>query len=251
MNKKTIILLTIIVAIVFIGTILINLYQYKVKEDTFEIGIFDYDKEEFNLKVTDFPYKIKLVPFTAEDELLQAYISNDVDAIVIDGYSYIKNYGDLLGGRAIFSIRTPFVIKKSEMPSSANKIGSAYEWLLVNYNTHARIVYKNSKSALNALLENQVDEVLLPAKMLDSVNEDPTITSFGDIDMFLIVNGVWLHKDQDEELDLVSSLELITSDRFVIPSEVSLNAIVTKLFSTELIETRYYYKDLVYTSDTR
>lgn len=251
MNKKTIILLTIIIAIVFIGSILINLYQFKIKKDTFEIGIFDYDKEAFNLKVTDFPYKIKLVPFNAEDELLQAYLSNEVDAIVIDGYSYIKNYGDFLGGRAVFSIQTPFVIKKSEISSSPDKIGSAYEWLLVNYNTHARIVYKNSTSALNALLENHVDEVLLPAKMLDHTNEDPTITSFGDIDMLLIVNGVWLHKDQDEELDLVSTLDQITSDRFVIPSEVSLNAIVTKLFSTELIETRYYYKDLVYTSDTR
>lgn len=251
MNKKTLLFLTIIIAIVFLGSTIVNLYLIKLNEDTFDIGILDYDKDEFNLKGTDFPYEVKLVTFIAEDELLQAYLSNEVDAIMIDGYSYVKSYGDLLGGRAIFTKPTPFIIKKSELSSTPEKIGSAYEWLLVNYNTHARIVYKNTTSALNALIENHVNEVLLPADLLGDSIDDPTVTAFGNIDMLLVVNGVWLHKDQDEELDLVRTLDQITSDHFVIPSETSLNAIVTKLFSTELIETRYYYKDLVYTTDTR
>lgn len=251
MSKKTMIPLAITIAVVFIGSVLINLYLFKENENTFEIGILNYDKDEFNLNVTDFSYPIKIVQFTAEDELLQAYLSNEVDAIVIDCFSYVKNYGDLLGGKAILSKQTPFILKKSEGSSLPVKIGSAYEWLLLNYNTHTRIVYKNSMSALNALLENQVDEVLLPAKMMKYENDDSTITSFGEIDMLLIVNGNWLRKDQDEELELVKALDQLTSDAFVSPSESSLNDIVTKLFSSELIETRYYYKDLVYTSDTR
>ncbi len=251
MSRKTIIPIMIIIGAVFIVSILINFYLFKIKKDTFEIGMLNYDRREFELAATDFPYTIKLVQFDAEDELLQAYLSNDIDAIVIDGFSYVKQYGDFQGGRAVLSKKTPFIIKKSDLSKAPDKIGSAYEWLLVNYNTHARNIFKNTTSALNALLENQVDEVLLPEKMLENASGDSTITHFGDIEMLLIVNSLWLHKDQDESLDLIRTLEQITSDQFITPTESGLNAIVTKLFSSEIIETRYYYKDLVYTTDTR
>ena len=74
------------------------------------------------------------------------------------------------------------------------------------------------------------------------------LSSLGYKEDLLIVSTSWLEKNDDEDLALLNNIASMYEMNLEKPNETQLVDVMTELFTSENIPTRYYYKDLVYTT---
>lgn len=270
-KKNTFIIVLILALGVF--AIFINLLTYKMESSAFTIGVTEsksdlfYDLDRLS---SDLSNKVVLKTYISESELMKAVYSGQVDAYPINLFSYIESFSKLPSGKAIIGIPSDYYLiasyEKINMPDyvdkltltedsrgkiSRPKIGvfeSVISEQLLDGIRFSSMTYSDSKERLKALNDSIIDYAIVRDDYYDS-DQYAIIKKISDIgytqDVF-VLSKEWIDKDIEEHLNIVSSIINVISTKVTSPDEDQVIRAMTYLFNSERLQTRYYYKDLVY-----
>ncbi|GAB6109291.1 substrate-binding domain-containing protein [Fusibacter bizertensis] len=257
MNPKKTPILFFVILVLTSAVIITNLLVYNQNRQTLTIGLTPQqntliDKtKKMNL---DAPYKVKFVIYDNEQALLQAIYAKNVDVFILDTYSYIEQYAKLPSSRAILGVPSDYyLIATSESPIIHPRVGMLSSSLpehLLSGTVYSKYIYNDYNECLQALSSGLIDQAVLQEKYVDlkKFMVLTKLSSLGYKEDLLIVSTPWLEKNDEEDLSLLQNINTLFNSELLKPNEAQLVDVMTELFTSEIITTRYYYKDLVYTT---
>lgn len=257
MNQKKNPLLIILILVLACTVIAINFWEINLRKNTLTIGLTPQQMTLLSSKVPfdlGDPFKVKLVTYETEQALLQAIYAKKVDVYILDTYRYIEQFAKLPSSRAVFGIPSDYyLITLSDEQVKRPRVGmlsnSISEHLLKGkvYSEH---LYSDYKECLQALNNGLIDQAVLQERYVDESKFKvlSKLSSLGYKEDLLIVSTSWLEKNDDEDLALLNNIASMYEMNLEKPNETQLVDVMTELFTSENIPTRYYYKDLVYTT---
>lgn len=258
MNQKKTPILFVVILVLTSVVIITNLMVLNQKRHTLTIGLTPQQNTLItgSKKMTlDGPYKVKFVIYDTEQELLQAVYARNVDVYILDTYSYIEQFAKLPSSRAILGVPSDyFLVATSEEPVTRPRIGmlsnNGIPGHLLNGTIYSEHIYNDYHECLQALSSGLIDRAVLQEKYVDLTKFKvlSKLSSLGYKEDLLIVSTTWLEKNDEEDLSLLQNIAALFKTDLQKPNETQLIDVMTELFTSETITTRYYYKDLVYTT---
>lgn len=254
--------------------IFINLLTYQIESNAFTIAVTDSQSAMFqNLDrlSNDLSTKVVLKKYANEFELMKAVYSGQVDAYSINLFRYIESYSKLPSGKAIVGIPTDYYLVASRkmvaMPDYVDKLAatedsrgkitrpkigifeSVISEQLLSGIRYSSITYSDSNERLKALNDSIIDYAIIREDYFDTTQYVvlKKLTDFGYTQDVFVLSREWIDNDIEDHLNIVTSIINAFTKTVTTPNEDEVIRAMTYLFNTERIQTRYYYKDLVYT----
>lgn len=198
---------------------------------------------------------VKVVVLENENELIKSVYSGEVDAYVTNSFFYIEQYAKLNGARAVFGIPSDyFLVSLMNSDSTHQRVGvfdTFIPKLLIGNETYTNVFIPDSHKRITALNEDFVSHIILHESSLDVTKHKivEKMSNRGYTQDLFILTSEWIEYDQAHNHVLLELLQNALSKPLVKPIESEILSAMTFLFRLEFIPTRYYYKDLVYSSN--
>lgn len=272
-SKKNAFIIALIIGL-GVFAIFINLLTYQIESKAFTIAVTESQSALFhNLDQlsSDLSTKVVLKKYANEFELMKAVYSGQVDAYSINLFRYIETYSKLPSGKAIIGIPTDYYLVASQvvvnMPDYVDKLTSTedsrgkitrpkigiFESViseqLLSGSRYSSISYSDSKERLKALNDTIIDYAIIREDYYDQTQYSilKKLSDFGYTQDVFVLSKTWIDNDIEAQLDIVTSIINTFTTPVSAPKEDEVMKAMTLLFNSERIQTRYYYKDLVYT----
>lgn len=254
-NKNPLILFMIL--LLACAVIIINILGVMQEQQTLTIGL---TAQQNTLLVKskkielDGPYKVKFITYETEQELLQAIYAKKVSVYILDTYSYIVQYSKLPNSRAVFGIPSDYyLIAVTDQTFNRPRVGMLSTSIsdhMLSGKVYSKHIYNSYEECLQDLNSGLIDQAVLQEKYIDLSKYKiiSKLSSKGYKEDLLIITTPWLEKNDEEDLSLLNSISALFKDDIQKPNEAQLIEVMSELFTNESIPTRYYYKDLVYTT---
>lgn len=248
----------VILMLIIIGAtaFITGVYFERMPSKRFIIALTEEHLDQFNNenslpKILNKDVELRI--YQSRNDLLKAVYSEDVDAYIVDAFHYIKNYQTSARSRAIYGIPSDkYLVAKSNEAITRPRIATFDEIIanvLIKNKEHSVVLYDSEKEIVNALNSDFVDMAVLTTEYdtADAFITQNSLVTLGFTEDVLILSSKWFADDSDDHLEIVAALNVVFKQARTAPDETSLLNVMGYLFKAELIPTRYYYKDLVYT----